>query len=161
MNPLDILRYGHSFVLRTLEDFPREEFGTPGAVGYWSAKDVMAHLSSYELALVEVLTNILDPSCPTPLVDEMKRDGQAFNDHQVDVLRNEMPIIEVLDEYEAAFNRVMALARQVPAGAWRQNGILPWYGAEYDLEDFIVYSYYGHKREHCGQIQTFRDRFRQ
>ncbi len=158
MNPLDILRYGHSFVLRTLEDFPREELETPGAVGYWSVKDVMSHLSSYELALVEVLRNVLDPTCPTPLVDEMSRDGQAFNDHQVDVIRKGMPVASVLSEYETAFNRVMELARQVPVEAWRRNGILAWYGAEYDLEDFIVYSYYGHKREHCGQIQTFRDR---
>jgi hypothetical protein len=39
----------------------------------------------------------------------------------------------------------------------RQNGALPWYGAEYDLEDFIAYSFYGHKREHTAQINVFRD----
>ncbi len=46
---------------------------------------------------------------------------------------------------------------KIPEGAWRQTGMLAWYGAEYDLEDYVVYTYYGHKREHCGQIQAFRN----
>jgi hypothetical protein len=49
---------------------------------------------------------------------------------------------------------------QIPADTWVKEGILKWYGAEYDLEDFIVYTFYGHKREHCGQIATFSDRFK-
>ena len=40
---------------------------------------------------------------------------------------------------------------------FRENGTLPWYGAEYSLDDFIVYTYYGHKREHAAQIAAFRD----
>ena len=30
--------------------------------------------------------------------------------------------------------------------------------SEYSLEDFIVYTFYGHKREHSAQIAAFRDR---
>jgi len=39
-----------------------------------------------------------------------------------------------------------------------QNGTLPWYGEVYALDDFLVYAYYGHKREHSAQIAAFRDR---
>ncbi len=53
----------------------------------------------------------------------------------------------------------MALAAQISAETWEHEGLLPWYGQEYDLEDFIAYTYYGHKREHCGQIAVFRDQF--
>jgi hypothetical protein len=137
----------------------RDQASLPGPVGYWSAKDVIAHLASYELVLVEVLQNILEPR-PTPLVDEFKADGQAFNDRQVDVMRRDRTMQEVLDEYLSAYEGVAQLAKEVPTAAWRRMGILPWYGPAYDLEDFIVYTYYGHKREHCGQIQTSRDRLR-
>ena len=34
----------------------------------------------------------------------------------------------------------------------------PWYGGEYSLEDQLVYRYYGHQREHCAQVEVFRDR---
>jgi hypothetical protein len=159
MHPQDILKYGHSFVMRTLESFPARHYDEPGAVGYWSAKDVVAHLGSYELVLVELLDSLLTP-CPTPLLDQLNNDGQAFNDLQVDVLRKGMAMEQVLDEYKAAHDRAWGLANKIPAEMWRQTGLLPWYGAEYDLEDFIVYTYYGHKREHCGQLQTFSDHFK-
>ena len=39
----------------------------------------------------------------------------------------------------------------------REPGTLPWYGPEYDLEDFIAYTFYGHKREHMAQVNVFLD----
>lgn len=157
MNPRDVLKYGHLTVMRTVEQFPQDKATIPEALGYWSVKDVIAHLASYELILVEILGNIVEP-CPTPLVDEFKRDRQAFNDRQVDLLRKAMSMDEALAEYKSAYQQVAALANLIPNSAWRQNGILPWYGDDYDLEDFIVYTFYAHKREHCGQIDVFRDR---
>lgn len=157
MNARDILKYGHLTVLNTIAAFPANRVIVRGAVGYWSVKDVVAHLGSYELVLVEVLGSVLEP-CPTPLAHELAADGQAFNDHQVDVLRRDRTMDEVMTEYSAAYEQVGRLAARVPLDEWRRNGVLPWYGPEYDLEDFIAYTYYGHKREHCGQIQVFRDR---
>jgi hypothetical protein len=160
MNVQDILKYGHLTVLNSVDSFPQEHVDLPGAVGYWSVKDVVAHLASYELVLVEILSNIVAP-CPTSLTDELKADGQAFNDRQVDMLRKDRSIDQVFDEYKSAYERTATLAARIPGDLWRQNGILPWYGAEYDLDDFVAYTYYGHKREHCGQIEVFGDRFKQ
>ncbi len=39
----------------------------------------------------------------------------------------------------------------------KNSGPLPWYGPEYDLDDFIAYTFYGHKREHSAQIAAFAD----
>jgi hypothetical protein len=64
---------------------------------------------------------------------------------------------DVLAELNEAHARVMALATRIPAETYRQNGTLPWYGPEYDLDDFIVYTFYGHKREHSAQIAAFGD----
>jgi hypothetical protein len=52
----------------------------------------------------------------------------------------------------------MALIEQIPVESRRRPGILPWYGADYDLEDVIAYMYYGHKREHAAQIAAAKDR---
>jgi hypothetical protein len=51
----------------------------------------------------------------------------------------------------------MQLSAGVPANLLRQPGTLPWYGPEYALDDFLVYSFYGHKREHTAQIAVFAD----
>lgn len=49
---------------------------------------------------------------------------------------------------------------QIDAAVRREPGRLPWYGMEYALDDYLVYQFYGHKREHAAQIQAFRDPYR-
>ncbi len=159
MHPSDILMYGHLTVQHTIEQFPAAEVGTTGACGYWSVKDLVAHLSSFEGALVDLLNQFIHPGDPTPRLDAFIQRGDQFNDEQVNQ-RQGMTFAEVYAEYQSAHAQVRTLAAQLPAEVWRQSGALPWYGAAYDLEDFIVYTYYGHKREHCGQIATFSDRFK-
>jgi hypothetical protein len=53
---------------------------------------------------------------------------------------------------------VMSQIAQIPAEKLREAGTLPWYGMEYSLDDFLVYTYYGHKREHSAQVDAFRDK---
>lgn len=159
MHASDVLMYGHYTFMRTLDLVPADQRTTSGAVGYWSVKDLVGHLGSFELVLVEILQDVVTP-CPTPLRDALKADGQAFNDRQVDVLRKDWTYEMCLEQYLAAHEEVRTLMGRLPAGLARETGAIPWYGREYDLEDLIAYQYYGHKREHSGQIQTFRDRFR-
>lgn len=159
MNALDILMYGHKTVLSTLDAFPKEEINTPGACGYWSVKDLVAHLASFEQVLVELFDNLLDHK-PALLVDKFKADGQAFNDEQVDRIRKDQTYEMVFAEYQAAHERVRTSAKRILEITWEQENLLPWYGSQYDLEDFIVYTFYGHKREHTGQIQVWRDKFK-
>ena len=79
----------------------------------------------------------------------------AFNDAQVAMRANLTPD-EVLMEYEGNFERVLELARALPQDVFTRNGLLEWYGGDYDLDDFIAYMFYGHKREHSAQIKLFR-----
>ena len=158
MNTMDILKYGHLTVLRTIESFPKAEWYTSGACGYWSVKDLISHLSSFELMLEDVLNNLLDGR-PTPMLDAYKSREVDFNDDQVNK-RSGMSMEQVLQEYQDTTQRVVEVAARIPAETWEREGVLAWYGAEYDLQDFIVYTFYGHKREHCGQIATFSDRFK-
>ncbi|MBC6934870.1 MAG: hypothetical protein DWB42_03435 [Chloroflexi bacterium] len=158
MNPSDILKYGHRHILRTLDglDFDYWEIG--GVCGIWSVKDIMAHLASYEHMLTEVLSPFAGvKQAATPYLTQMgEMDPDSFNDTQVGARRG-LPPADVLAEYNQVFSRVADLAVKIPPEVWRQTGALPWYGPEYDLDDFIVYTFYGHKREHGAQISVFRD----
>lgn len=156
MNTRDVLKYGHQTVLRTLDGLPKTEWETPGVCGTWSVKDIIAHLASYEHLLVDVLSTFLDGG-PTPYLEKMGTLGPLqFNDDEV-ALRQDKTIADVLAEYNDTHAQTMALAARIPAETFRQNGTLSWYGPEYDLDDFIVYSYYAHKREHSAQIAVFCD----
>lgn len=156
MNAVDILKYGQLTVLGTLKEFPEVGQETPGACGVWSVKDIIAHLASYEQVLVDVLSGFTGGGA-TPYLDKFTAPGGQFNDSEV-AARKGKSMAEVLEEFNEAHARVMDLAEQIPTETYRQNGTLPWYGPEYALDDFLVYTYYGHKREHSAQIAAMRDR---
>jgi len=156
MNTHDVLKYGNLTFLNTLGGVPKSEWETAGVCGFWSVKQIVAHLTSFEHLVAEVLSGFSEGG-PTPHLEMMGKEGpERFNDLQVE-LRQDKTADEQLAEYKEAHSRVMSLIVQIPEETRRQNGTLPWYGEEYDLDDFLVYINYGHKREHCAQINVFRD----
>ena len=158
MNALEILKTGHQAVLRTLEGFPDEAWDRSGACGTWSVKDIIAHLTSYEKLLLDVFTTCVGKEGPTPYLKKFtEMDGPQFNESEM-ALRKEKSVQDVLFEYNETYGQVMELATQIRPEAFRQVGTLPWFGAEYALDDFIVFLIYGHKCEHSARIAAFRDR---
>ena len=154
MNASDILKYGHLTVLKTLEGVPDSEWEKSGVCGWWSVKNIIAHLDSYEQVLIDVLSSF-GQTRSTTLLDEFI-EGRRFNDRQVEARLGRTPA-QTLAEFNEAHTRTLSLVAQISTESLRQPGTLPWYGAEYALDDFIVYSYYGHKREHSAQIAVFID----
>lgn len=156
MNAVDVLHYGHQTVLKTIDGLPQSEWETGGVCGMWSVKEIIAHLASYERILIDVLNTFLEGG-PTPYLSKWgELGGQAFNDSEV-AARQRESMTEVLAEYTNTQTQTMELAARIAQERFPQPGTLPWYGLEYALDDFIVYTFYGHKREHCAQISIFRD----
>jgi Mycothiol maleylpyruvate isomerase N-terminal domain len=155
MNALDILKYGHQAVLQSLDGLHDGAWEKPGACGVWSVKDIIAHLASFELVLVDVLVSLTNAE-QTPHLTQFINLGPQFNDAEVD-RRKERSTREALQEYHDAHIQVMSLAARLSPEVFARVGTLPWYGDIYSLDDFIVYTFYGHKREHSAQIALFRD----
>jgi hypothetical protein len=156
LNAHDVLYYGHGTVLRAVEGLPHEQWTTPGVVGYWSVNNIISHLASFEMFLIELL-GALPQNGPMPIIERMIADPSRFNDVEVDQKRAKQSPADAWAEYTDNWEQVMSLLDQIPERERRLAGALPWYGEEYDLEDFLVYTFYGHKREHCSQIMVYRD----
>lgn len=156
MHALDVLSYGHFTLLDAVRDLPASDWDQTEACGTWSARDIIAHLASYELVLCDLLASIGGLDEPTPHLDEFVKPGTHFNDTQVG-LRQGWTVEATLGEYSAAHDRASALANTIPETTWAETGTIPWYGAGYSLDDLVVYMYYGHKREHSAQIVAFCD----
>lgn len=157
MNTADILNYGHRTFTRSLESIPRADWDTPGVCGAWSVRDIVAHLASYEQFLVEILNNLIDPNNDIPSLKGLAAGYDTFNEAEVNK-RAGMSADDVLREYNEGYEQGQRLLASIPAEKQDAEGTLPWYGDSYDLQDFIVYTYYGHKREHAAQLDVFRDR---
>ena len=156
MNAHDVLMYGNRTVLHTLEGIPNSEWNTPDVCGWWSTRQIVAYLTSFEWVLVDAFSAFLGGG-PTPNRDRMGTlGGQGFNDYEVEQ-REGKSFEAVFAEYNQAHARTMEQVAQIPAEVLREAGRIPWYGMEYALDDLIVYQYYGHKREHTSQINIFKD----
>ena len=152
MNALDVLTYGHRTLQSSIEGI--DDWETAGVTTRWSAKDVLAHLASYERCLEEALLE-LEGRGPTPVLDAMRADPRGFNDVQVGA-RRAQSMDAVRREYEEVHARVIELVRALSPARLRQSGTIPWYGPEYSLDDLIVYTNYAHKREHGAQLRAFK-----
>lgn len=156
MNAQDILKYGHLTLLKSLERIPEARWQAKGVCGVWNTKDVIAHLASYEVVLVEILTQMAGHNLPTPTLNLLLADWGGFNDKQVEQ-RRDMDNAAVLAEYTDAHDGVRRIAATLEPAHFTINGILPWYGTQYSLDDYLVYTFYGHKREHSAQLDRFAD----
>jgi hypothetical protein len=156
MNLTDVMKYGDRTTHMTLERVPMAKWDVNGVCGWWSVKDIVAHLASFEHILIDVLQGFLDGG-PTPTLDRfLQIGGEKFNEIEV-AARHEHTSRDVLAEYESAFARSSKLAERIPADVYREVGRLPWYGPEYALDDLVVYQYYGHRREHMAQVAVYSD----
>lgn len=156
MHALDVLKYGNLTLLRALKGLPDDDLQTSGVCGHWSVREIVAHLASFEYALIDALAVARGAPVGSRL-GELLRDGQAFNDAQV-AARIGLSPAEALADYRKAHAEAMEAAATLPSSLFYNSGFLPAYGMEYDLEDFITYAFYGHKREHAAQIMVFRDK---
>jgi hypothetical protein len=96
------------------------------------------------------------PHSPTPYLTRYTDPDSQFNDAEVEKRKNKS-MQDVLEEFNDTHAQVMSMVGRIPPETLRQSGTLPWYGMAYALDDFLVYAYYGHKREHSAQIAAFQD----
>ena len=156
MNVQDILKYGNITVLNSLDGLDEKYWEQGGVCGVWSVKEILAHLISFEHILKDVLGSILGEDEVLTLDPYRDQGDEDFNDVEVGK-RKDMSVSDIVEEYTAAQAIVAELAAKIPADKYRENGTIPWYGEEYCLDDFIVYTNYAHKREHVAQINVFKD----
>ena len=152
MNAIDVLMYGQRTVMATVARYRVEDWGRI-AVGVWTSKDLLGHLGAFEVRFADVLATFVE----APLISNLTTaDPRTFNDDQA-AIRKDWSVKEVTDEFVAAHDRVMDHARAIAPERWREVGTIPWYGAEYSLDDLVVYQMYGHKREHDPQLSAAVD----
>jgi uncharacterized protein (TIGR03083 family) len=156
MNAPDVLKYGQLTLLGSLGGIPEADWETPSVCGVWSVKQIVAHLASYEAAFADALLEVSGDGGPTPTLDRFRSDPADFNDAEV-AMRSALSPADALAEITTEHARAADLAARLPAETFRLPGTVPWYGAEYTLDDLLVYINYGHKREHVAQIDRFRD----
>ena len=147
MNALDVLMYGQRTIRSTMDRFGPDDWERT-ALGVWTAKDLLGHLGAFEVRFADVLAGFVGEPLESDLTSA---DPATFNDDQA-AIRKDWPIDRIRGELLDAYERVMRHAARIRRDTWSAVGTIPWYGPEYCLNDLVVYTMYGHKREHDPQL---------
>lgn len=152
VNPLDMMRYGQRTIDQLIDQLQPDDWRQI-ALGVWTTKDVVGHLGAFEVRFAEIL--VLS-SGESPATNLRAESPATFNDDQA-AIRRDWPADQVVAELREAHRLVMDFAGRLPADTWSAVGSIPWYGPEYSLDDLLVYTMYGHKREHGPQLEAILD----
>jgi hypothetical protein len=146
-------------VLQALDDFPEAQWDQPGACGSWSVKDTVAHLTSYEQLLVEVLHSVQQGEEPPAYVTQILHNTSEFNQQEV-AKRQYQTAQQVLNEFDDAQVQVSSLLKQIPEEELERKGTLPWFRADLSLAN-LLNGFGEHARKHSEQIIKFRKQNKQ
>jgi hypothetical protein len=147
VNPHDVLFYGQREIDPLIDRLQPPDWERI-ALGVWTTKDLVGHLGAFEVRFLEVLQLFLGEEPATRL---RETSPTTFNDDQA-AIRKDWSVDAIVGELRDAHRLVMSLVDRISTERWREVGTIPWYGPEYSLEDLVVYTMYGHKREHGPQL---------
>lgn len=151
-----LLGYAHGMVINSIAGLAEDNRTEELACGTWSARDVIGHLCSFKLYTIDVISTFTGNTV-TPYLDLMGKLRGDFGDVQV-AARKEYSFAQNLAEYNAAHTQMMKLLDEIPDAVLHEAGTLPWYGEQYALDDFILYTDFGHQIEHASQLALLRDK---
>ena len=137
---LDRLQREWQALLQTWEGLPENILLKPGAVGHWSTRDVMAHVTTWEEEALKALPLILQGK---PLPRYMGID--AFNAREQEH-KQHLPLEQVKEELLVTHKKLVQFLENVPENAFAS----PRFTKRLRLDAI------GHYREHAEQIAAWR-----
>jgi DinB family protein len=153
MNPVDVMMYGQRTIDGLIDRLEPEDWSAI-ALGVWTTKDLVGHLGAFEVRFADVLALFTGD---TPRTNLVAASPSTFNDDQA-AIRRDWAVDRIVAELREAHALVMERARRIPPERWREVGTIPAYGPEYSLDEMLVYTMYGHKREHAPQLEAVLER---
>jgi hypothetical protein len=129
-----------------------EQMELPGAAGDWSVKQLVAHLTWYEGAIVEGAESVLS----TGTFTRRRPEGVSMDEMNARIASESQnrPVAEVLAEADSVFGRLLTLIEAVPEPLLNDPGILglpqdlvPWMG--------VANNSYAHYREHEPDLRAW------
>lgn len=151
---LDELRAARQTLLAAIDGLPEEAMYQPGAAGYWSVKDVLAHLVAWEAELVTALSRKLSPrykNAPSVVkIDEI----DEWNDEQYH-LNAQKPLQVIVDDFHGVHKHLLLAVEDLDETTLTDPLRFEWMEGEplsYLVKEIAIW----HEEEHAEDIQQWR-----
>jgi hypothetical protein len=145
------IQAGYDQMEALLASLSEEQVTTPGVNGSWSIKDNLAHLSAwqnYQAARQEGTLDGVEPPDPAPGCETEDEINEFYYQQYKD-----RPLAEVLTEFRASYQRVLAATRAL---SWEAlNAPFPWAGNSAPVGAYTMGNTYGHYELHREMIECW------
>lgn len=140
--------------LSAIEGLSDDEMLQPYAVGYWSVKDVMAHLTAWESELVTALSRIHNRNKRMPHVVAIE-DIDEWNEEQYHISASRSLQV-VRDDFYGVGKYLVEAIENLDNHTLDDNRIFPWMEGE-PLSYLIYENAIWHEEEHAQDIRAWRE----
>ncbi len=150
---IDALIRARENLLETIDDLSSDEMLQPGAVGYWSVKDVLSHITAWESELVTALVRVEQKKRGKPNIITID-DIDEWNEQQYHAnasRRLEM----VISDFQGVGKHLVAALEALDDKILDDNRRFPWLEGE-TLAYLIYENAIWHENEHADDIRTWR-----
>jgi hypothetical protein len=139
---------------QNLSGLSAQDMSRPGVTGEWSVKDILAHLVAWERLLLEWYGAGLRGESPnTSPVGMSRKAMDALNQHIFEQNR-ERGLDDVLAEFHASFQEVLAVAETMPEEELFARGRFDWTG-RWTLADYVAGNTCNHYAWANGQVRKW------
>lgn len=151
---LKAIKEQHAQLLAALEGISEEALCKRPVVEWWTIKDLLSHIATWEQVAIQFITEYKQDGLPKILGMDDDAAINAYNKRAV-TIRRDWSLARVRAEFDAAHRDLLAaietlgeadLSKQLPA---------PW-GQGDNLEKLIAINSYQHNPEHIAQIKNWR-----
>lgn len=139
--------------LEAIDGLTDEDYLRPGAAGYWSVKDIMAHLTAWESELITALAAIKNKQKNTPrlvLIDDI----DEWNEEQYHISVSR-PLEIIKEDFLSLPKHLIAAIETLDDKTLTDNRIFHWMEGE-PLTYLIYENAIWHEEEHAEDIVDWR-----
>ena len=156
---LQWLKMEHQEWKAVISHFTSSNWETPGVAGYWSMKDVLAHLIGWNRRLVDIMQAVINGKPkPQPFWPTNMNSDDQINAWFYETNRNHS-VSKLLDEEEQVFKQVLEIVKSFPDNVeirTIREGNRDFYLVQINGQQLNPGEFFSHYRDdHKNQVQLF------
>ncbi len=150
---LEQIRRARGALLTAIEGLPDDALLRPGVVGFWSVKDILAHLTTWESELITALAQLDRPTRVPEIVKIEDIDDWNEEQYRNNVRRG---LDAVMEDFNGVHKHLLKAVEALDDKTLDNVRKFPWMEGE-PLTYLIMENAIWHEQEHAEDIRKWRE----
>jgi uncharacterized damage-inducible protein DinB len=145
----------HKKLVEVLNRLKKTQMDEDIILGKWTVKDIIAHISAWNLEITKAINSILNDEKPW-FVDEEELNETEFNKRETQK-RKSWSLEKIMEEWQNSFEKLVRRIENLSSSEWEHQADFVWKNTTIpvSIESLLGYTYKGegHEGGHAKQIE--------